>query len=182
MLANAFQCSPISVVGIVVRPHHKEPWRCCIGVAARGRPAPPRLAAPRRPGRPIVADEPQSSPAAYGAFFRAIEGLEARMREDNERLEARLMGAVIEIRNEGRAADLEHAKEHESAALAAESDHAGSARSSATPRSPRHAATAPWACSGSSSSRSPDTGSRSRRCSRRPGSRGSRSGGTSTSK
>jgi hypothetical protein len=71
-----------------------------------------------------VVDEPQSPPAAYGAFFRAIEGLEARMREDNERLEARLMGVVVEIRSEQRESNLEHAKEHQSATLVAEAEHA----------------------------------------------------------
>lgn len=62
--------------------------------------------------------EPNGSPVAYGAFLSAIDGLRADVREDNERLERRVMSALTDYaRNHGvdhdelrRASDAAHTR------------------------------------------------------------------------
>jgi hypothetical protein len=68
----------------------------------------------------VVDDSPQGS--GYGAILRLVAELRDDMREDNRRLEDRVMGAVSELRNEQRQSIEAHAKDHLTAAIATESE------------------------------------------------------------
>jgi hypothetical protein len=67
-----------------------------------------------------VADDLEAPHAAFGAFLRAVEDLRDDVREDNRRLEERVMGAVSDLRREQRESVEAHSKAHLTDAIATE--------------------------------------------------------------